>query len=82
LDRRLERQQIKEYEALVEQCLTKLDTRNMATVTALIVLPEQIRGFGHIKEQSMQRAKIAQDALLLQLDAKAEPVKLVDPRAA
>jgi indolepyruvate ferredoxin oxidoreductase len=82
LDRRLERQQIKEYETLVEQCLAKLDTRNMATVTALIALPEQIRGFGHIKEQSMQRAKIAQDALLLQLDAKAEPVKLVDQRTA
>jgi indolepyruvate ferredoxin oxidoreductase len=82
LDRRLERQQIKEYEALVEQCMTKLDTRNMVTVMALIALPEQIRGFGHIKEQSMQRARVAQDTLLLQLDAKAEPVKLVDPRAA
>jgi indolepyruvate ferredoxin oxidoreductase len=82
LDRRLERQQIKEYEALVEQCVAKLDTRNMATVTALIALPEQIRGFGHIKERSMQRARVAQDALLLQLDAKVEPVKFVDPRAA
>jgi hypothetical protein len=30
----------------------------------------------------MQRARVAQDTLLLQLDAKAEPVKLVDPRAA
>jgi indolepyruvate ferredoxin oxidoreductase len=81
-DRRLERQQINEYEALVKQCLTKLDQGNVATVMALIALPEQIRGFGHIKEQSIQRVRAMRDTLLLQLDAKPEVVKLVDPRAA
>ncbi|MFT4853646.1 MAG: indolepyruvate ferredoxin oxidoreductase [Candidatus Azotimanducaceae bacterium] len=82
LDRRLERQQIKEYEALVKQCVMKLEQDNIATVLGLIALPEHIRGFGHVKEQSIQRARGMRDTLLLQLDAKTEAVKLVDPRAA
>lgn len=81
-DRRLERQQIKDYEVLVKQCLLKLAQDNVATVMALIALPEQIRGFGHIKEQSIQRAKDMRETLLRQLDAKPEAVKLVNPKAA
>src|SRR5262249_46356801 len=49
-DRKLERQLIAEYHALVEELLAGLSAGNHATAVALASLPEQIRGYGHVKE--------------------------------
>jgi indolepyruvate ferredoxin oxidoreductase len=49
-ERRIERQLIAEYAALVDELLAKLDRDNHAVALQLAALPEEIRGFGHVKE--------------------------------
>jgi indolepyruvate ferredoxin oxidoreductase len=52
-ERRMERALIGEYRAMVEGLLPALDAGNHATALELAALPEQIRGFGHVKEQAV-----------------------------
>ena len=56
-ERRIERQLIAEYEALVDELLAKLDRDNHAVALQLAALPEEIRGFGHVKENNLQAAR-------------------------
>jgi indolepyruvate ferredoxin oxidoreductase len=49
-ERRMERALIAEYRAMVEGLLPALDATTHATAVELAALPEQIRGFGHVKE--------------------------------
>ena len=56
-ERRTERQLIAEYEALVDELLAKLDRDNHAVALQLAALPEEIRGFGHVKESNLQTAR-------------------------
>jgi len=63
-DRRLERKLIADYESLMEQVLAGLSAENHATAVALATLPEQIRGYGHVKEASVAAAEERQEALL------------------
>ena len=60
----MERRLLSEYEALLDELAQRLDSGNHATAVELARLPEQIRGFGHVKEASVQRAKAAEAALL------------------
>ncbi|MBP8183755.1 MAG: 2-oxoacid:acceptor oxidoreductase family protein, partial [Rhodoferax sp.] len=48
-ERRHERALVTEYRSALESILPKLNTDNLATAVAFARLPEQIRGFGHIK---------------------------------
>jgi indolepyruvate ferredoxin oxidoreductase len=81
-DRQLERQLISEYESLLDECLMRLQPDNHTTIKALVALPEQIRGFGHVKQQHVLRANASKQALLAKLDARPEVVRIVNPRAA
>jgi indolepyruvate ferredoxin oxidoreductase len=63
-DRKLERRLIGEYELLIEEVLKGLTPANHATAVALAALPEQIRGYGHIKEASAEWARKRRDELL------------------
>ena len=81
-DRRLERQLISDYENLLDKCLMHLQSGNLATIRALLALPEQIRGFGHVKQQHVDRANASKQALLAKLDVRLEVVRIVNPRAA
>src|SRR5262249_35845333 len=47
--RRLERALIAEYEAAVEQLLAGLTAASMAEAVAIASLPDQVRGYEHIK---------------------------------
>jgi indolepyruvate ferredoxin oxidoreductase len=62
--RRQERQLIADYEALVRGLLPKLGRLNYDTAVKLAAIPEQIRGFGHVKDKSVREAKAAQERLL------------------
>jgi indolepyruvate ferredoxin oxidoreductase len=55
-ERRMERRLIAEYEALIEQILAELTRDNHAVAVALASLPEQIRGFGHVKARNVEAA--------------------------
>ncbi len=73
-ERRLERRLIADYEAVVEEVLTQLGPANHEIAVALARLPEQIRGFGHVKERHLEEAKRQESALLAAL--RAPPARL------
>jgi indolepyruvate ferredoxin oxidoreductase len=56
-ERRMERQLIADYQASIEALLPRLNTDNLAQAVELASLPEQIRGFGHVKLDSVARAR-------------------------
>jgi indolepyruvate ferredoxin oxidoreductase len=66
-ERRTERRLIADYEALIEEILSLLSADTIATAVALASLPEQIRGYGHIKEKSIREAEAERAALLQRL---------------
>ncbi|HEX2477790.1 MAG TPA: indolepyruvate ferredoxin oxidoreductase family protein [Geminicoccaceae bacterium] len=70
-ERRLERRLIGEYESVIEQALAALGPENYDTAADLARLPEQIRGFGHVKERHLRAAKQRESELLAALRAPA-----------
>ena len=64
-DRKRERQLIVDYEALIEELLAGLGHDNHALAVELAAIPEQIRGYGHIKTAHLKDAK-AREAQLLE----------------
>ena len=55
--RRMERALIEEYRGLVEQTLAKLTPERFDTAVAIAEVPEEIRGFGHIKARNVEKAR-------------------------
>ncbi|WP_296943039.1 indolepyruvate ferredoxin oxidoreductase family protein, partial [uncultured Massilia sp.] len=56
-ERRTERALIQEYRRTVEALLPKLTADNLAQAVAIASVPEDIRGFGHVKERHLAAAK-------------------------
>ena len=56
-ERRHERQMIEDYIKLVDEIASKLDAANHAAAVALASVPDEIRGYGHVKEKSITAAK-------------------------
>ncbi|MDH3660300.1 MAG: indolepyruvate ferredoxin oxidoreductase family protein [Alphaproteobacteria bacterium] len=63
-ERRTERRLITHYEALLVEILTLLDHDNQALAIEIASLPEQIRGFGHVKERHLAEVRAREAALL------------------
>jgi indolepyruvate ferredoxin oxidoreductase len=63
-ERRRERALIAEYETLLQEILVKLDHENHRLALALANLPDQIRGYGHIKDASIEKTKAREAELL------------------
>ncbi|MEZ5645257.1 MAG: indolepyruvate ferredoxin oxidoreductase family protein [Burkholderiaceae bacterium] len=63
-ERRTERALIGQYRADVEALLGGLTVDNHAVALELARLPEQIRGFGHVKERNLKAAQLRREALL------------------
>jgi len=63
-ERRAERALITDYEALTAEIIERLGPDNHALALALVSTPEQIRGFGHIKERNLKAAKAREAELL------------------
>jgi indolepyruvate ferredoxin oxidoreductase len=68
-ERRLERRLIAEYEAVLKEVLQQLTLANHEIAVELACLPEQIRGFGHVKDRHLVMAKERESALLAALRA-------------
>ena len=64
VERRAERALIADYEALTAEIIGRLDPDNHALALALASIPEQIRGFGHVKERNLKAAKAREAELL------------------
>jgi indolepyruvate ferredoxin oxidoreductase len=63
-ERRTEHRLIGEYEAVLEEIISRLSAANHPTAVELAALPLEIRGFGHVKQANLNRAKAKETALL------------------
>ena len=63
-ERKMEHALIDEYFADVDALLAKLDRDNHALAVEIASLPEQIRGYGHIKEANLDKAQARREQLL------------------
>ena len=64
-ERRGERALIGEYEKTVEMLLQRLTPETQALAVEIASIPEQIRGFGHVKERHLAAARQRQATLLV-----------------
>jgi len=75
-ERRAERALIAEYRQDIERLLSGLDADRHALVLEIARLPEQIRGFGHVKERHLKAARERRTELLAQAQAPGQdPVR-------
>jgi indolepyruvate ferredoxin oxidoreductase len=63
-ERKLERQLIADYERVIEELIAGLDHDNHGLAAEIAAIPEQIRGFGHVKQAHLEPAKQREAALL------------------
>jgi indolepyruvate ferredoxin oxidoreductase len=56
-ERKMERALIGEYRASIEKLLPALNASNAATAIEIARIPEQIKGFGHVKERNVVAAR-------------------------
>ena len=63
-ERRMERRLIDDYERTVDTLLAGLDHDNHALAVEIANLPQQMRGFGHIKEANVAQARALEAQLL------------------
>jgi len=70
-ERRAERQLILDYEATLRQLIDALGPDTHALAVEIARIPEQIRGYGHIKERNIEKAKEREASLLAALRAPA-----------
>ena len=75
-ERRTERQLIVDYEALMDELLRGLTPETHSLTVALASIPEKIRGYGHVRETHLRKAKAEEHELLMQFRAGPTPVKI------
>ncbi|MPT39840.1 MAG: indolepyruvate ferredoxin oxidoreductase family protein [Achromobacter sp.] len=73
-ERRAERELIREYRETLTAILSKLNRGNLDRAVALASLPEEIRGFGHVKEAAMEKVAERREALLKEFSATVVPI--------
>jgi indolepyruvate ferredoxin oxidoreductase len=73
-ERRMERKLIADYETLLGEIFAKLNVDNHPLAVGLAVIPEKIRGFGHVKARNLKAAKADEAALLEQFRAGGAPM--------
>ncbi len=74
-ERKTERALIGEYEQMIDTVLGKLNAENLGIAIQLASIPDEIRGFGHVKEAALVTARKKQAALLQQFKAPVIPIK-------
>src|SRR5262249_23617230 len=68
-ERRVERSLVRDYEAMLEEALARLNGDNHHIAVGLAAIPEKIRAFGPVKLRHLRPAKADEAALLDQLRA-------------
>ncbi|MGP1396732.1 MAG: indolepyruvate ferredoxin oxidoreductase family protein [Inquilinaceae bacterium] len=67
-ERRQERQLIVDYFAMIDRVLAGLNRDNHAVAVELASVPEHIRGYGHVKDAHLEKAKAREAELLAAFD--------------
>jgi indolepyruvate ferredoxin oxidoreductase len=73
-ERKAERALIAQYRDKIESLLPKLTEQNLSKAAAIASIPEDIRGYGHVKERHLSAAREKEAAMLKAFDAPKEPV--------
>ncbi|HUH89437.1 MAG TPA: indolepyruvate ferredoxin oxidoreductase family protein [Lysobacter sp.] len=73
-ERRTERQLIVDYFKTIDALLPALDRGNVALAAEIAAIPEHIRGYGHIKDEHLHKAKAREAELLMQWN---NPLRIV-----
>jgi indolepyruvate ferredoxin oxidoreductase len=66
-ERRMERRWIADYRAGIDKALAGLSADTLATAVELARVPEDIRGYGHVKARHEKAARAKWDALIAQV---------------
>ena len=81
-ERKLELELIDDYEQNLDYLLKELNADNYRTALALAELPEQIRGYGHVKERSLAKVREQSSQLKARmLVSEIQAVQLFEPAA-
>jgi indolepyruvate ferredoxin oxidoreductase len=75
-ERKSERALIERYCATITSLCTSLDARTLPLAAEIARIPEEIRGYGHVKERHLRNAKEKEARLLAQLQAAPEQTDL------
>ncbi len=78
-ERRRDLAMIGHYEQLVDRILARLNRQNLPTGLALAALPQEVRGYGHVKARQWREAQAREAALWETFTTPPEPVRLFDP---
>lgn len=81
-ERRMERQLVSDYKETISDLLHRLDNDNHRFATALARIPEDIRGFGPVKELSINKAAEKKTDLLSQFMKPVSEARTTEPEAA
>ena len=65
-ERRMERQLLEGYIKLLDEILGKLNGENHAAAVAMASVPDEIRGYGHVKEKNVVAARKLQEQRLME----------------
>jgi indolepyruvate ferredoxin oxidoreductase len=68
-ERKMERALIREYEETVERLLAELSPQNHAIAIQIASLPEEMRGYGHVKTRNVAAARKKRAELLGKLES-------------
>jgi indolepyruvate ferredoxin oxidoreductase len=74
-ERKGERQLIAQYQTTIDGLLDRLDGENLDLAAEIASIPEQIRGYGHVKEAHLHKARAREAQLLAQWNARERPVE-------
>ncbi|PHM36310.1 indolepyruvate ferredoxin oxidoreductase family protein [Xenorhabdus innexi] len=66
-ERKQERDLLSEYEQLIDLLVEKLNSNNMEICQKLAALPDQVRGFGHVKQKAIKNMQERREVLLKEL---------------
>ena len=72
-ERRMERALIVEYRTCIDELLARLNTDNLALAVEIARIPEEIRGYGHVKERHLKTARPKWDSLMVQWRGGGQP---------
>jgi indolepyruvate ferredoxin oxidoreductase len=80
-ERKEERALIVQYEETLNMMLAKLSPANLDAAVALASVPEEIRGYGHVKAAHVKRALASREELLSAFKAPVTEIKAVSRAA-
>jgi indolepyruvate ferredoxin oxidoreductase len=80
-ERREERALIVQYQETLDMMLAKLSANNLDAAVTVASVPEEIRGYGHVKAQHIKRAMANRDELLNAFKAPVTEIKVASRAA-